>query len=171
MEFGYGADCSGTTEMNMELYMVGKTDLPETAALIDLYTRRIGFHTRFNITTIPDVKSSKKLSEEEQKRDEGEAILKRLSNGDYVVLLDERGEEMRSVEFASWLQKRMAGSQKRLCFIIGGPYGFSDAVYARADSRLSLSRMTFSHQLVRLFFVEQLYRSFSILTNQPYHHE
>ncbi|MDE6711107.1 MAG: 23S rRNA (pseudouridine(1915)-N(3))-methyltransferase RlmH, partial [Alistipes sp.] len=102
---------------------------------------------------------------------EGAAILRQLSDGDYVALLDERGEEMRSVEFAGWIQKRMNSGVKRLVLVIGGPYGFSDEVYARADARLSLSRMTFSHQIVRAIFAEQLYRAFTILNNEPYHHE
>ena len=107
----------------------------------------------------------------QQRTAEGEAILRQLADGDYVTLLDERGEEYRSVEFALWLQKRLNSGVKRLVLVIGGPYGFSDEVYARADGRLSLSRMTFSHQIVRAIFAEQIYRAFTILNNEPYHHE
>ena len=111
------------------------------------------------------------MTVKQQRTAEGEAILRQLAAGDHVVLLDERGDEMRSVEFAYWLQKRMLGGVRRLVLVIGGPYGFSDAVYARADGRLSLSRMTFSHQIVRAIFAEQIYRAFAILNHEPYHHE
>ena len=157
--------------MNIELIVVGKTDSKEVSALVDMYTKRINFYNKFNITYIPDIRNSKNLSEAQQKSAEGEAILRLLDDSDRVVLLDEKGSEFRSVEYADWLQKRMNSGVKRLVFIIGGPYGFSDAVYSRANGKMSLSRMTFSHQIVRAIFTEQLYRAFSIINNLPYHHE
>lgn len=157
--------------MNIELIVVGKTDMKEVEALISMYSKRINHYVRFAITTLADVRNTKKLSEGEQKRLEGEAILRLMSDSDYVVLLDERGQELRSVEFADLVQRRMSAGTKRLLFVIGGPYGFSEAVYQRANSMLSLSRMTFSHQIVRAIFTEQLYRAFTILKNEPYHHE
>ena len=157
--------------MNIDLVMIGKTDSRAVDELIETYRKRINFYVKFGVVTLPDPKNTKNLSVAEQKKLEGEMLLRQLSAGDYVVLLDERGEELRSIEFAAWLQKRMNGSTRRLCFAIGGPYGFSDAVYQRADRLLSLSRMTFSHQLIRVLFTEQLYRGFTILNNEPYHHE
>ena len=157
--------------MNIELIVVGKTDSKEVTALVDMYTKRINFYNRFNITYIPDIRNSKNLSEAQQKTAEGEAILRLLDESDRVVLLDEKGSEFRSVEYADWLQKRMNSGVKRLVFIIGGPYGFSPEVYARSNEKISLSRMTFSHQIIRAIFTEQLYRAFSILHNSPYHHE
>ena len=157
--------------MNIDLVMIGKTDSRTVDELIETYRKRINFYVKFGVVTLPDPKNTKNLSVAEQKKLEGEMLLRQLSAGDYVVLLDERGEELRSIEFAAWLQKRMNGSTRRLCFAIGGPYGFSDAVYQRADRLLSLSRMTFSHQLIRVLFTEQLYRGFTILNNEPYHHE
>lgn len=157
--------------MNVEVIVVGKTDMREVETLVDMYTRRINHYVRFAITTIADIRNTRKLSETEQKRLEGEAILRQIGDGDHLTLLDEHGAELRSVEFANLLQRRMASGIKRLVFVIGGPYGFSDAVYQRADSKLSLSRMTFSHQIVRAIFTEQLYRAFTILKNEPYHHE
>ena len=124
----------------------------------------------FDVYVVPELKNARNLSEEQQKEREGEQILKQLCQGDIVVLLDERGSERRSVEFANWLQKRQQ-TTRRLVFVIGGPYGFSKAVYDRADDRVSLSQMTFSHQMVRLIFVEQLYRVCTILKGEPYHHE
>jgi 23S rRNA (pseudouridine1915-N3)-methyltransferase len=126
---------------------------------------------RFAITTIADIRNTKKLSEAEQKRLEGEAILRLITESDHLMLLDEHGAELRSIEFADMLQRRMSAGTKRLVFVIGGPYGFSEAVYQRANSKLSLSKMTFSHQIVRAIFTEQLYRAFTILKNEPYHHE
>lgn len=157
--------------MNIELIVVGKTDSKEVASLVDMYTKRINFYNRFNITYIPDIRNSKNLSEAQQKTAEGEAILRLLDESDRVVLLDEKGAEFRSVEYADWLQKRMNSGVKRLVFIIGGPYGFSPEVYARSNEKISLSKMTFSHQIIRAIFTEQLYRAFSILHNSPYHHE
>lgn len=157
--------------MNIDLIMIGKTDSRPVEELIEMYRKRINFYVKFGIVTLPDPKNTKNLTPAEQKKVEGEMLLRQLAPGDYTVLLDERGDELRSTEFAGWLQKRMNGSLRRLCFVIGGPYGFSEAVYQRADCQISLSRMTFSHQLVRVLFTEQLYRGFTILNNEPYHHE
>lgn len=157
--------------MVIELIVIGKTDSKEVASLVETYARRVNFYCKFAVTILPDIRNTKNLSVKQQRTAEGEAILRQLSDGDYVVLLDERGEEMRSVEFACWLQKRMNSGVKRLALVIGGPYGFSEEVYTRSDARLSLSRMTFSHQIVRAIFAEQIYRAFTILNNEPYHHE
>lgn len=157
--------------MNIELIVIGKTDSREVESLVALYAQRIGRYCRFGITVLPDVRRSRNLTQAQQRTAEGEALLRQFAEGDYVALLDERGEERRSTEFALWLQQRLNSGVKRLVMVIGGPYGFSDAVYARADARLSLSRMTFSHQLVRVLFAEQLYRAFTILRHEPYHHE
>lgn len=157
--------------MIIELIVIGKTDSKEIASLVELYARRVNFYCRFAVTTLPDVRTTRKLSIPQQRTAEGEAILRQLTEGDFVALLDERGTEYRSVEFAQWLQKRLNSGIKRLVLVIGGPYGFSPEVYARADAQLSLSRMTFSHQIVRAIFAEQIYRAFTILNNEPYHHE
>ena len=157
--------------MNVELIVVGKTDMREVESLVEMYTKRINHYVRFAITTIAHVRNTRKMSVAEQRRMEGEAILRQLTDSDHVALLDEHGAELRSVEFADLMQRRMASGIRRLVFVIGGPYGFSEAVYARANSKLSLSKMTFSHQIVRALFVEQLYRAFTILKNEPYHHE
>ena len=145
--------------------------MKEVEALVSMYTKRLNHYVRFAITTIADVRNTKKLSEAEQKRLEGEVILKLITESDHLMLLDEHGAEYRSIEFADMLQRRMLSGTKRLVFVIGGPYGFSDAIYQRANSKLSLSKMTFSHQIVRAIFTEQLYRAFTILKNEPYHHE
>ncbi|MBQ5736690.1 MAG: 23S rRNA (pseudouridine(1915)-N(3))-methyltransferase RlmH [Alistipes sp.] len=157
--------------MNVELIVVGKTDMKEVETLVAMYTKRINHYVRFAITTLADIRNTRKLSESEQKRLEGEAILRLISDSDHLTLLDEHGAEYRSIEFAEVLQRRMSSGVKRLVFVIGGPYGFSDAVYQRANSKISLSKMTFSHQIVRAIFTEQLYRAFTILKNEPYHHE
>jgi len=157
--------------MQIELIVIGKTDSQEVAALIELYAKRVNRYCRFAVTTLPDVRNTRHLTARQQCTAEGDALLRQFGEDDYVVLLDEHGEEMRSVEFATWLQKRLNSGRKRLVWVIGGPYGFSDAVHARADARVSLSRMTFSHQIVRAIFAEQLYRAFAILNNEPYHHE
>lgn len=157
--------------MNIELIVVGKTDMKEVEALVSMYAKRLNHYVKFAITTIADVRNTKKLSESEQKRLEGEQILRLINESDSVMLLDEHGAELRSIEFAELLQRRMSAGTKRLIFVIGGPYGFSEAVYQRASSKLSLSKMTFSHQIVRAIFTEQLYRAFTILRNEPYHHE
>ena len=157
--------------MNIELIVVGKTDMKEVEALVAMYSKRLNHYVRFAITTIADVRNTRKLSEAEQKRLEGEAILRLINDSDHVALLDEHGAELRSIEFADLIQRRMSSGVKRLVFVIGGPCGFSDAVYSRSNSKLSLSKMTFSHQIVRAIFTEQLYRAFTILKNEPYHHE
>ncbi|MBO5972620.1 MAG: 23S rRNA (pseudouridine(1915)-N(3))-methyltransferase RlmH [Alistipes sp.] len=157
--------------MNIELIVVGKTDMKEVEALVTMYSKRLNHYVKFAITTLADVRNTRKLSESEQKRLEGEQILKLINDSDHLMLLDEHGAELRSIEFADMLQRRMLAGTKRLVFVIGGPYGFSDAVYQRANSKLSLSKMTFSHQIVRAIFTEQLYRAFTILKNEPYHHE
>ncbi len=159
------------TPMGIDLILVGKTDSAEIAALMADYSKRISRYARFSVVFLPDVRNAGKLPVQTQKQAEGEMILRQTAPGDYVVLLDEKGTEMRSVEFAAWLGGKLTGSTRRICFIVGGPYGFSGEVYARADAMLSLSRMTFSHQLVRTLFTEQLYRAFSILHHAPYHHE
>jgi 23S rRNA (pseudouridine1915-N3)-methyltransferase len=157
--------------MNIELIVVGKTDSKEVSALVDIYTKRINFYNKFTITYLPDIRNSKNLSEAQQKTAEGEAILRLIDDSDRVVLLDEKGSEFRSIEYAEWLQKRMNSGIKRLVFVIGGPYGFSESVYSRSNEKISLSKMTFSHQIIRAIFTEQLYRAFSIINNSPYHHE
>lgn len=157
--------------MNIELIVVGKTDSPAIETLLDTYLKRLNFYTRVNFTLLPDIKGVGSVSAESRKKQEGEMLLRQFTDGDYVVLLDEKGAEMRSVDFAHWLQKRMNSGRRRLCIVIGGPYGFSRAVYDRADDKLSLSQMTFSHQIIRAIFAEQLYRAFTILRNEPYHHE
>lgn len=156
--------------MKTELILVGKTVNKHFVAGIEDYAERIGHYMPFNITTIPELKNTKNLSEEQQKQAEGELILKQIQPQDTVVLLDEHGRELRSVEFARWLEQKR-NTARRLVFVIGGPYGFSQAVYARANEQLSLSRMTFSHQMVRLVFTEQIYRACTIIKGEPYHHE
>lgn len=157
--------------MVIDLILIGKTDSEEIAALLSDYSRRINRSIKFSVIILPDVRSSRKLPQSVQRQNEGEMILRQVSTQDTVILLDEKGEEMRSVEFASWLGKRLSGTDRRLCFVVGGPYGFSPEVYARANGMVSLSKMTFSHQLIRAIFAEQLYRAFSILNHTPYHHE
>ena len=156
--------------MKTELILVGKTTNKHFVACINDYVERIGHYMPFSLTTIPELKNAKSLSENQQKEREGELIMKQLQASDTVVLLDEHGTQMRSIEFASWLQK-MHNSARRLVFIIGGPYGFSPALYQRANQKISLSPMTFSHQMVRLVFTEQIYRACTILKGEPYHHE
>ncbi len=156
--------------MKVELILVGKTVSKTFTQIIDDYRERITHYLPFVITVIPELKNTKNLSEEQQKTAEGELILKQLQPSDTVVLLDEHGREPRSIELAAWLEKKQQ-TARRLVFIIGGPYGFSPAVYQRADEQLSLSRLTFSHQMVRAIFVEQLYRACTIIKGEPYHHE
>ena len=156
--------------MKTELIVVGKTTNKHFVAAINDYLDRIGHYMPFSVTVIPELRNAKSLSQQQQKDKEGEAILRLLQPSDTVVLLDERGKEPRSIELADWLQRQQQ-TARRLVFIIGGPYGFSQQVYSRADSMLSLSRMTFSHQMVRLIFVEQLYRACTIIKGEPYHHE
>ena len=157
--------------MNIKLIAVGKTNQAALQALINEYQKRLSRYVPFDLQVITDVKNSKSLSEEQQKVKEGELILKSVASTDYLVLLDERGKEYTSVEFSAYIQKVMLSGSKQMTFVIGGPYGFSEAVYRRADAKVALSKLTFSHQMVRLFFVEQLYRAFTILKNEPYHHQ
>lgn len=156
--------------MKTILILVGKTADKHFQTGISDYTQRICHYMPFDIVTIPELRNTKSLSEEQQKTAEGELILKQLQVSDTVVLLDEHGAERRSIEFARWLEQRQQ-TARRLVFIIGGPYGFSESVYARANEKISLSRLTFSHQMVRLIFTEQLYRACTIIRGEPYHHE
>lgn len=156
--------------MKTLLLLVGKTQNKHFIVGINDYAERIGHYMPFEIKVIPELRNTKNLSEQQQKTQEGELLLKQLQPSDTVVLLDERGTEHRSVEFADWLQKKQ-NTVRRLVFIIGGPYGFSEAIYKRANEMVSLSRMTFSHQMVRLVFTEQIYRACTIIKGEPYHHE
>ncbi len=156
--------------MKITLLAVGKTDQKNLQNLIDDYVKRLGFYVNFNLEIIPDIKNAKNYSEDQQKQLEGAEILKRIQPGDMLVLLDEKGKNFSSLQFSEYLQKKMNSGLKTLVFVIGGPYGFSDEVYDKSSGKISLSSMTFSHQMVRLFFIEQLYRGFTILKNEPYHH-
>lgn len=156
--------------MKTVLILVGKTTDRHFQAGIDDYVGRIGHYMPFETVTIPELKNTKKLSEDQQKTAEGELILKQLQPSDTVVLLDEHGRELRSVDFARWLEQKR-NTARRLVFVVGGPYGFSQAVYDRANEQLSLSKMTFSHQMIRLVFTEQVYRACTIIKGEPYHHE
>ena len=157
--------------MKITLLAIGKTDNNNLQLLMDDYSKRLGFYITFEMEIIPDVKNAKNLSEALQKKAEGDEILKRITASDTLILLDEKGKTYSSENFSEFLQKKMNSGLKNLVFVIGGPYGFSDEVYGQSDGKLSLSSMTFSHQMVRLFFVEQLYRAFTILRNEPYHHK
>ena len=156
--------------MKALLLLVGKTADKHISSCMADYTERIGHYMPFEVLTIPELKNTKSMPEEQQKEREGEQILKRLQATDTVVLLDEHGKERRSLEFATWLEKKQH-TARRLVFVIGGPYGFSPALYDRADEMISLSMMTFSYQIVRLVFLEQLYRACTIIRGEPYHHE
>jgi len=157
--------------LKIKLLVVGKTDEIALSELINKFEKRIKSFVGFDLQILPDIKNTKNLSGKEQKSKEGQIILSKLHPSDRVILLDEKGKEMPSVEFAGFLQKNMNSGIKNLVFIIGGPYGFSQAVYQRAKQKISLSQMTFSHQLIRLIFLEQLYRAFSIIHHHPYHNE
>ena len=157
--------------MQITLIAIGKTDKAELEELITVYKKRLKHYIKFQLEVIPDIKNRKNLSESQQKEKEGELILAQLQPTDTLILLDEKGKQFTSVEFARFLQKKMNSGIKNLVFVIGGPYGFSDAVYAKSSGKVSLSKMTFSHQMVRLFIVEQIYRGFTILRNEPYHHQ
>ena len=156
--------------MKTILILVGKTTDKHFQAGISDYAERIGHYMPFDIVTITELKNTKSLSEEQQKTMEGELILKQLQPSDTLVLLDEHGKELRSIELAKWLEQKQQ-TARRLVFVIGGPYGFSEPVYHRANDQLSLSRLTFSHQMVRLVFTEQIYRACTIIKGEPYHHE
>ena len=156
--------------MKIQLFLTGKTTDARLVSLIDDYQQRLKHYVPFELVVIPDIKNAKSLSQDQLKTAEGEAILSRLTPSMDVLLLDEHGREFRSIEYADFLQKKMA-SGKDLALIIGGAYGFSEAVYQRANGKISLSQMTFSHQMIRLMAIEQLYRAMTILRNEPYHHE
>ena len=157
--------------MNIKLLVVGKTDEGSLQGLIDTYAKRLYHYIKFELEILPDIKNTKSLSVEQQTLKEGKMLLEKMSPSDYLVLLDENGKQFSSEAFSEFIQKRLNSGMKQLIFVVGGPYGFSEEVYARAQSKLSLSKMTFSHQMVRLFFVEQLYGAFTILKNEPYHHK
>ncbi len=156
--------------MTIKLLAIGKTDNSQLQSLINDYTKRLSYYIKFEFEIIPDLKKVKHLSEAQQKQKEGELILSKVGTSDVLILLDENGKQLDSVGFSNYLQKHMNSGIKQLVFVIGGPYGFSEEVYQKAQGKLSLSKMTFSHQMVRLFFIEQLYRGFTILRNEPYHH-
>ncbi|SIS65093.1 23S rRNA (pseudouridine1915-N3)-methyltransferase [Zobellia uliginosa] len=157
--------------MTIKLIAIGKTDSKSLLQLISEYENRLKHYVKFELDIIPDIKNAKNLSEAQQKEKEGELILKKLGPTDALILLDENGKQYSSIEFSTYLQKKMNSGLKQLVFVIGGPYGFSPEVYAKAKGKISLSKMTFSHQMVRLFVVEQVYRAFTILRNEPYHHQ
>ncbi len=157
--------------MNIKLLAIGKTDDKNLQTLIEHYQKRLSFYVKFDLEVILDIKNAKNLSEAQQKEKEGELILSKITHTDQLILLDENGKSFSSVGFSDYLQKKMNSGVKTLVFVIGGPYGFSDAVYQKASGKVSLSEMTFSHQMVRLFVVEQIYRAFTILRNEPYHHQ
>ena len=156
--------------MKIKLLTIGKTDSRPLQHLIDEYCKRLGFYISFSMDIIPDIKNTKNLTTKQQKIAEGKELLKRIEKSDAVILLDENGKLYNSIQFSTYLQKKMNSGLKKIVFIIGGPYGFSDDLYSRCNGKVSLSPMTFSHQMVRLFFTEQLYRSLTILRNEPYHH-
>lgn len=157
--------------MKFTLMVVGKTATGYLKQGIDEYTKRLSHYVSFDIQHIADLKNTKKLTEAQQKQAEGQNILQRLEVSDYVVLLDEHGKEYTSMDFSAYVQKRMSSGARRVVFVVGGPYGFSPDVYSRANDKLSLSKMTFSHEMIRLIFTEQLYRACTILNHEPYHHE
>ncbi len=157
--------------MTIKLLAIGKTDNNQLQSLIDDYQKRLGHYISFDFEIIPDLKNTKHLSESLQKQKEGELILSKLKPSDVLILLDENGKQYDSIAFANYLQKHMNSGIKQLVLTIGGPYGFSENIYKKAQAKLSLSKMTFSHQMIRLFVIEQLYRGFTILKNEPYHHK
>ncbi len=157
--------------MNIKLLCIGKTDNKQLQTLIDEYSGRLNHYIKFSLEVILDIKNVKNLSESQQKEKEGILILKKVGPQDHLILLDENGKEFNSVGFSKFLQKKMNGGYKTLVLVIGGPYGFSESVYQKAQGKVALSQMTFSHQMVRLFITEQLYRGFTILKGEPYHHQ
>ena len=156
--------------MKITLLVVGKTTDSHIEILVQEYQKRLSHYVPFALQVIPELKNTKALTSEQQKQAEGELILRTITPATDFILLDEHGKEYRSIEFADYIQKRMS-SGRDVVFVVGGPYGFSEAVYQRANGKISLSKMTFSHQMVRLFFVEQIYRAMTILRGEPYHHE
>lgn len=157
--------------MKIKLLLVGKTDDKDIASATEKYLKRLKHYIDFKLEVIPDLKNTKNLSQDDQKTKEGELILAKVDNADVLVLLDENGKGFNSVGFANYLQKKMNAGTRNLIFVVGGPYGFSEQVYSRANEKIALSKMTFSHQMVRLFFTEQVYRAMTILKNEPYHHQ
>lgn len=157
--------------MKILFLVVGKTDDQFLSVGIEKYINRLKHYIGFEYHEIPDIKNRKSLSKSQQKQEEAQLILSKLKGGDKMILLDERGKAFSSVEYADYMQQQMNSGIKRLIFVVGGPYGFGASVYERSSAKISLSKMTFSHQMIRLFFVEQLYRSMTILRNEPYHHE
>ncbi|PZD76899.1 23S rRNA (pseudouridine(1915)-N(3))-methyltransferase RlmH [Mesonia sp. K7] len=157
--------------MQIKLLAVGKTDHKALKSLIEDYVKRLSHYCRFEFEILPDLKNTKNLDQNTQKIKEGELILSKINTSSTLILLDEKGKSFTSVKFSQFIQKQLNTGMKELVFVIGGPYGFSEVVYQRAKQKIALSEMTFSHQMIRLFFVEQLYRAFTILKNEPYHHE
>lgn len=157
--------------MKIELAVIGKTSIGYLKQGIDEYIKRLKHYVSFEIKYIDDIKNTKNISEDQQKRTEGTKILSLLDKSDFVVLLDEHGKEYTSIQYSSYIQKRMLSGAKKVVFVIGGPYGFSQEVYDRANDKISFSKMTFNHEMIRLIFTEQLYRAYTIINHEPYHHE
>ena len=157
--------------MKIELAVIGKTSIGYLKQGIDEYIKRLKHYVPFEIKYIDDIKNTKHISEDQQKRTEGAKILSLLDKSDFVVLLDEHGKEYTSMQYSSYIQKRMLSGAKKVVFVIGGPYGFSQEVYDRANDKISFSKMTFNHEMIRLIFTEQLYRAYTIINHEPYHHE
>lgn len=157
--------------MKIELAVIGKTSIGYLKQGIDEYIKRLKHYVPFEIKYIDDIKNTKNISEDQQKRTEGAKILSLLDKSDFVVLLDEHGKEYTSMQYASYIQKRLLSGVKKVVFVIGGPYGFSQEVYDRANDKISFSKMTFNHEMIRLIFTEQLYRAYTIINHEPYHHE
>ena len=157
--------------MKIELAVIGKTSIGYLKQGIDEYIKRLKHYVPFEIKYIDDIKNTKNISEDQQKRTEGTKILSLLDKSDFVVLLDEHGKEYTSMQYSSYIQKRMLSGVKKVVFVIGGPYGFSQEVYDRANDKISFSKMTFNHEMIRLIFTEQLYRAYTIINHEPYHHE
>ena len=157
--------------MKIELAVIGKTSIGYLKQGIDEYIKRLKHYVPFEIKYIDDIKNTKNISEDQQKRTEGAKILSLLDKSDFVVLLDEHGKEYTSIQYSNYLQKRMLSGAKKVVFVIGGPYGFSQEVYDRANDKISFSKMTFNHEMIRLIFTEQLYRAYTIINHEPYHHE
>lgn len=157
--------------MNIKLVVVGKTEEKYLKEGIEIFEKRLKFYIPYEMIIIPSLKDTKSLTPQMVKEKEGELIIKQVSKADKVVLFDEMGEEFRSIEYANFLQKNMNAGIKTICFVVGGAFGFSDEVYKIANLKIAMSKMTFSHQMIRLMIVEQLYRAFTILKNEPYHNE
>lgn len=157
--------------MKITLLLVGKTDDSTIGQLVDDYTKRLNHYVSFNQQALPDLKKTKHLTQEHQKQQEGNLLMAQIAPADYVILLDEKGKQYSSIRFSEFIQKQLNSGVKHVVFVVGGPFGFSDLLYERSNALLSLSPMTFSHQMVRLFFTEQLYRAFTILKGEPYHHQ